>query len=132
MDGIPPSPQPGISSGISSGDEATAPLSGEPPTANQAATGVPTPTAAQAAAMGRLEEEIGHFTRQGYFIVDRGPTSVQLKRTKHFSVWWALLWFIVVPGGGLFIYLGWYLLVKRDRIAFLRITPEGRVMLSEN
>ena len=128
MDGIPPSPQPGVSSG----DEAATRPSGAPPIVDPAATGAPTLTAAQTAAMGRMEEEIGHFSRQGYVIVDRGPTSVQLRRSKHFSVWWALLWFIVVPGGGLFIYLGWYLLVKRDRIAFLRITPEGRVMLSEN
>jgi hypothetical protein len=79
-----------------------------------------------------MEEEVGRLSRLGYVIVDRGPTSVQLKRPKHFSIWWALFWFIVVPGGGIFIYLAWFVLIKRDRVAFVRIAPDGRVMRSNS
>ena len=79
-----------------------------------------------------LDEQIARLTRQGYVIVSQSETSAQLKRRKHFSVWWALFWLIVGAGVGLLVYVAWYVLIKRDRVAFLRITPEGRIMLTEN
>jgi hypothetical protein len=81
-------------------------------------------------AIAQMEEEIARLTRRGYVIVSRAETSAQLKRPKHFSVWWALFWFLI-GGVGLPLYIVWYLLVKRDRVAFVRITPEGRVLCSE-
>jgi hypothetical protein len=81
-------------------------------------------------AIARMEEEIARLTRQGYVIINRTQTSAQLRRPKHFSIWWALFWFLI-GGFGLPLYIAWYLLVKRDRLAFVRITPEGRVLCSE-
>jgi hypothetical protein len=81
-------------------------------------------------AVAQMEEEIARLTRRGYVIVNRAETSAQLKRSKHFSIWWALFW-LLVGGLGLPLYIGWYLLVKRDRVAFIRITPDGRVLCSE-
>ncbi len=81
-------------------------------------------------AVAQMEAEIARLTRRGYVIVSRAETSAQLKRPKHFSIWWALFW-LLVGGLGLPLYIGWYLLVKRDRVAFVRITPEGRVLCSE-
>lgn len=81
-------------------------------------------------AVAQMEEEIARLTRRGYVIVSRAETSAQLKRPKHFSIWWALFW-LLVGGLGLPLYIAWYLLVKRDRVAFVRITPDGRVLCSE-
>ena len=83
-------------------------------------------------AQAQLNEQVARLTRQGYVIVSQSATSVQLDRPKHFSVWWALFWLIVGAGIGLIIYMAWFVLVKRDHVAFLRITPDGRVMLSES
>jgi hypothetical protein len=84
------------------------------------------------AAVARMDAEIARLTRQGYVIVSRMETSAQLKRAKHFSIWWALFWLVVAPGAGLLVYLAWYILIKRDRVVFLRITPDGRVLSSES
>jgi hypothetical protein len=82
-------------------------------------------------AVAQLEAEIARYTRQGYVIVNRTETSAQLKRRKHFSIWWAFFWLIVGLGAGLALYLAWYVFVKRDRVVFLHITPDGRVLSSE-
>lgn len=109
---------------------------GDPPSAGMAqaagAGSAPalSPVAVYAQAM--LDEQIARLTHQGYVIVNRTDTSAQLRRRKHFSVWWALFWLIVGAGVGLLVYVAWYVLIKRDRVAFLRITPEGRVMLTES
>ncbi|GAC1448066.1 MAG: hypothetical protein PVSMB4_04620 [Ktedonobacterales bacterium] len=87
---------------------------------------------ASADASARIDAEIARLTRHGYVIVSRTDASVQLRRTKHFSLWWALLWLIVAPGVGLALYIGWYLLIKRDRIVFIRVTPDGRVVKTES
>lgn len=83
-----------------------------------------------AEAIALMDQEIARLTREGYVIVHRTDWSAQLKRAKHFSLWWALFWFVVGVGAGLALYIGWYILVKRDRVVFLRITPEGKVMRS--
>ncbi len=83
-------------------------------------------------AIALMDAEIARLTRQGYVIVHRTERSAQLKRAKHFSVWWALFWLIVGLGAGLALYIGWYVLVKRDRVIFLRITPDGKVMSTES
>lgn len=116
---------------------------GAPVASDHAAPSDPTSADAEAAsgpalspvmvyAQAMLDEQIARLTRQGYVIVSRTDTSAQLKRRKHFSLWWALLWLIVGAGIGLLVYIAWYVLVKRDRVAFLRITPDGRVMLTES
>ena len=144
MDGSPQTPDQSMPPAVpSSQDETTQPYtsafvppqqSAELPTQPVGYASAPAPGSSPAPAptdaIHLLEEEVARLSRQGYVIVDRGPTSVQLKRHKHFSIWWALFWLIVVPGGGLFIYLAWYVLVKHDRVSFLRITPDGRVMRS--
>lgn len=79
-----------------------------------------------------MDHEVARLTRQGYVIVHRTDWSTQLKRTKHFSVWWALFWFIIGVGAGLALYIAWYILVKRDQVVFLRITPDGKLMRSES
>lgn len=96
------------------------------------ASAAPAPNPVTVYAQAILDEQIARLTHQGYVIVNRTDTSAQLRRRKHFSVWWALFWLIVGAGVGLLVYLAWYVLVKRDRVAFLRITPEGRVMLTES
>lgn len=134
MAGSSPAPDRHLSpAGSSTDNEPTQPGSGEATSeaAPSVAPALTRETVSQAASA-LLEQEIARLTRHGYMIVDRETTSVQLRRAKRFSLPWALFWLIVVPGGGIFIYLGWYVLVKRDRIVFLRITPDGRVMLSSS
>lgn len=97
-----------------------------------ASDSVPAPTPVSVYARAMLDEQIARLTHEGYVIVNRTDTSAQLKRHKHFSIGWAFFWLIVGAGVGLLVYIAWYVLVKRDRVAFVRVTPEGRVMLTES
>jgi hypothetical protein len=121
MPGAESAPGPGSTAGVPSTPSSDASAPGTP----GAATFPVAPLA-----VARMEEEIARLTRQGYVIVSRSETSAQLRRRKHFSILWAFFWFLV-GGIGLPLYIAWYLLVKRDRVAFVRITPEGRVLCTE-
>ena len=80
----------------------------------------------------QLSEQIARLTRQGYVIVSQTDTTAQLRCRKHFSIFWALFWLVIGAGVGLFLYVAWYTLVKRDKTAYLRITHDGQVLLSES
>jgi hypothetical protein len=89
-------------------------------------------SSAAGTAAATLEAEIGRLTQRGFVIVSRSETSAQLRRPKHFSVGWALVWLVVGLGAGLALYVAWYVLIKRDQVVFLRITPDGRVLRTSN
>ncbi len=64
-----------------------------------------------------FEAEIAKYVRRGYVITSRTELSVQLTKHKKFRF---LLFLILLPVFGLgFIYLIWYLLVKKDNNIFL-------------
>jgi len=75
-----------------------------------------------------LEAEIARRTAQGWEIVSRGATEVQMRRPKRFSFGWALLWFLLF-GVGLFVYLVWHWL-KAEQLAYLRVV-DGKLVVSE-
>ena len=66
-----------------------------------------------------LRNEIARRTRRGWQIVNESETGVQLRRPKHFSFGWAVLWFVL----GIFpmvVYLLWHW-AKKDRHAFISV-----------
>ena len=82
-------------------------------------------------ARAQLAEQIARLTREGYVVVSQTETTAQLRRRKHFSIFWALFWLVIGAGVGLFLYVAWYALVKRDKTASLYIAPDGQLVLTE-
>ena len=65
------------------------------------------------------------YQRRGYEIIDRTDTTCQLRKSKSFSVLWAVLW-TLVGGVGLIVYLIYYL-AKRDELVFIEVNEFGEV-----
>ncbi len=81
-----------------------------------------------------LARTIPAYQRRGYEIIDRttsrrrgwADTTCQLRKSKSFSVLWAVLWSLV-GGVGLIVYLIYYY-AKRDVLAFIEVTEFGEVI----
>jgi hypothetical protein len=79
----------------------------------------------EAERMAILDAEVERFIAQGYRLVARTPTTVQLVRPKHFSAGLAILAFLFFVIG-LVIYLLLYL-SDRDETAYLTVDEFGRL-----
>jgi hypothetical protein len=72
-----------------------------------------------------LAAEAARYQRKGFLVLDRGGTSMQLRRPKVFSLFWAFLWFLVF-GVGIVVYLIWYA-AKRDTLVLLTVDERGSI-----
>lgn len=86
----------------------------------------PTPTPIRSA----MRAEIERRTRHGWQVASEAPDGVQLRKPKHFSFGWALLWFVlaVFP---FVVYLLWHW-AKRDRYVYLTLNADGSVTSSDS
>jgi hypothetical protein len=71
-----------------------------------------------------LQRMIQHYVRQGYHVVNQTDTTAQMLKPKTFSLFWALMWFLML-GLGLIVYLLWYW-AKRDQVVYLSVNEYGR------
>jgi F0F1-type ATP synthase assembly protein I len=72
-----------------------------------------------------LDEEVGQFLRDGFFLRQRTPTTAQLVRPKRFSFIWAFLWLLVF-GIGIIVYLIYYA-AKQDEGRYVEVDEYGAV-----
>ena len=72
-----------------------------------------------------LDEEVGEYVRDGFFVRQRTPTSAQLVRPKQFSFIRAFLWFLVF-GIGIVVYLIYYA-AKQDEGRYVEVDEYGAV-----
>ena len=70
-----------------------------------------------------LDEEVGLYMREGFFVRQRTPTTAQLVKPKQFSFIWAFLWFLVF-GIGLVVYLIYYA-AKQDEGRYVEVDEYG-------
>jgi len=75
-----------------------------------------------------LQKQIMKYTDKGYNIVQKSNDGVQLKLNKTFSYFWLIFWTIVLFGSGFFVYLGYYVFIKKDVVVFLNIDDDGIVL----
>lgn len=72
-----------------------------------------------------LDEEVGQYMRDGFFVRHRMDTTAQLVKPKKFSFLWALLWLLVF-GVGIVVYLIYYA-AKRDEGRYVEVDGYGAV-----
>jgi hypothetical protein len=72
-----------------------------------------------------LDEEIGEYMREGFFVRQRTASTAQLVRPKKFSFIWALVWFLML-GVGLVVYLLYYA-AKQDEGRYVEVDEYGTV-----
>lgn len=72
-----------------------------------------------------LGREIQRYVKRGFRVVSQTDTTAQLVKPKKFSLFWAVVWFLlaVFP---FIIYLLWYA-AKKDETVYLEVTPTGRI-----
>lgn len=113
-------------------DDATQ-VAGSPPSRAHSPSASASPRAAVVPPHSRsdhaLREEVEKRTRRGWHIVSESTDGVQLRKPKHFSFGWALLWFVlaIFP---FVVYLLWHW-SKKDRYVLLSVGPDGELIASD-
>ena len=75
-----------------------------------------------------LQAEVIKYVRQGFIVVSQTDTTAQLVKHKKFSLFWAVIWFLlaIVP---LILYILYYM-AKKDEQVFLVVDENGKVKVS--
>jgi hypothetical protein len=71
-----------------------------------------------------LDKEVRKYVGQGYRVVARTDTTAQLVKPKKFSLFWFLVWALLIVGW--IFYVAWYL-AKRDETVYLEVAPDGKI-----
>ena len=77
-----------------------------------------------------LEQEIAKYVHQGYRVVSQSETTAQLVKPKELSL---LIILLSILGAVVtfFVYLFYYLVIKKDKTIYIEVMPTGTINLLE-